>query len=279
MATLVLTYHSHHVVGPGYELNDHIAFAQDLVTISECGYRFISVDELIADFDRGYRHSNRDAKRVALTFDDGAIFDVEDFTHPVFGHQPSFLKIMQDFRRTTTGVGASGLHATSFVIASGDARRVMETTPDPNYTFLLPGSMTDKWWRPAIETGLFSIGNHSWDHLHPALVTVAHSRQIRADFTKVDNDADADAQILEASTLIARNAGQKPKAFAYPFGHVNPFLRDDYFPRKGASLGLSVAFGTEPSVVLPHTNRWDIPRFTCGHHWTRSSQLKGLLLE
>lgn len=276
MPTLVLTYHSHHVVGPGYETNDHIALAQDLVTISECGYSFISIDELIADFDRGDGHLSGQAKRVALTFDDGAIFDVEDFTHPVFGRQSSFLKIMQDFRRAN-GVAACSLHATSFVIASGAARMVMESTPDPNYTFLLPGSMTDKWWRPAIETGLFSIGNHSWDHLHPALATVAHSRQVRADFTQVDNDVDADAQILKASTLIAHNSGQKPKSFAYPFGHVNTFLRDDYFPRKGASLGLSAAFGTEPSVVLPKTSRWNIPRFTCGHHWTQSSQLKSLL--
>jgi peptidoglycan/xylan/chitin deacetylase (PgdA/CDA1 family) len=279
MTTFVLTYHSHHVVGASYETNDHIAFARDLRTIDECGYTIISVDTLMAKFDQpGDVLFGDGANYVALTFDDGPIFDVDDFAHPIFGHQPSFLHIMQDFQDSARGALQHGLHATSFVIASDAARKIMESTPDADYTFLTPNSMTDAWWGPATETGLISIGNHSWDHLHPALPDVAHSRQSRADFTQVDNDADADLQILKASAYIAHRTGCRPPAFfAYPFGHVNAFLRDDYFPRKGNSLGIKAAFTTEPSHLSPATPRWSIPRFTCGHHWTRSDELRTLL--
>ena len=88
---------------------------------------------------------------------------------------------MQDFRQSAYGSAQHGLAATSFVIASPEARRAMESTFDAEYTFLSAGVLNDNWWSPAIATGLIAIANHSWDHLHPALASVAHSRQAGPD--------------------------------------------------------------------------------------------------
>ena len=81
---------------------------------------------------------------------------------------------------------------------------MIESTYDAAYTYVGRGAMTDAWWNGAIDGGLIAIGNHSWDHLHPALPRVAHSRQARADFTQVLSDEDAEAQIAAAGELIAR---------------------------------------------------------------------------
>ena len=135
---------------------------------------------------------------MAITFDDGPIYDVEGFTHPRFGAQRGFLGIMRDFVAARGSCAQPGLSATSFVIASAEARQVIEATYDAAYTYVGPGAMTDAWWNGAIDSGLIAIGNHSWDHLHPALPRVAHSRQARGDFTQVLSVEDADAQIADA---------------------------------------------------------------------------------
>jgi peptidoglycan/xylan/chitin deacetylase (PgdA/CDA1 family) len=279
MSAIVLTYHSHHVVGSSYELNDHIAFEHDLRTLTECDYKIVPLSILIENFDEVRTGSFRGGDRlVALTFDDGPIFDMVDFVHPVYGAQRSFLNAMIDFRRSDLGSRQREVHGTSFVIASPAARRVMEATPDAQYTYLAPGSMTDDWWSTAIDTGLMGIANHSWDHLHPALPHVSHSRQARADFTQVDNDADADAQIQTASAFIAeKTGGRAVQSFAYPFGHVSEFLKDDYFPRKGRSIGIAAAFSTEPTGIGAMTNQWSVPRLTCGHHWASTNELTAIL--
>ena len=283
MKAFVLTYHSHHVVGPDYATNDHIAFPEDLKTIGKCGFRIVSLSKLVASFDflegQTQALNSRDEKYVALTFDDGPSFDVDDFIHPQFGKQSSFLNAMVHFR-DCGGLGPQPeLHATSFVIASPGARRIMEDTADPQYTFLTPGSMTDEWWSRALDTGLIAIANHSWDHLHPALPAVAHSRQARGDFSQVDNDHDADAQIRDASVYIdSKTGGRLSPFFAYPFGHYNNFLVQDYFPRRGAEIGIDAAFTTRPSPIIRGDIRWSLPRLTCGDHWTSTDALIALLM-
>ena len=282
MKDFVLTYHSHHTIAPQYHLNDHIALPLDLVSITRAGYRIVPLDRLVDRLLALQEERAADAPDepgyVAITFDDGPVYDLDDFRHPVLGWQRGFVGVMQDFLDTAAGERQPELSATSFVIASPEARRVMQTTFDREYTYLGADSMGDGWWERAVATGLLSIGNHSWDHLHPALERVAHSRQARADFSQVQTIEDADAQILAAARFIAeRTRGHAAPYFAYPFGHHNAFLTAEYLPHRGAAAGLRAAFTTEPRPVARDDDVWALPRYTCGHHWKSPAELAVLL--
>ncbi len=43
---IVLTYHSHHVVGDDYARNDHIALPIDLRVITDLGFEIVSLEAL-----------------------------------------------------------------------------------------------------------------------------------------------------------------------------------------------------------------------------------------
>lgn len=279
MKLYILTYHSHHVVGDTYAQNDHVAFPIDLDIITESGYRIVPLATLVERFLAFSRRGVlEDDRYVAITFDDGPVFDVDDFDHPVYGAQSSFLRAMRQFHDTRGRSAQPELHATAFVIASPIARRTMEQHADPQYTFLTPGSLDDSWWNRAIDSRLIGIANHSFDHLHPALADVAHSRGARGDFTQVDNEDDADAQILAASIYIAaRTGGRASRFFAYPFGHWNDFLANEYLPAKRDTIGVDAAFTTEPRAIRATDSRWLLPRLTCGHHWTTPQELRDIL--
>ncbi len=47
MRNIVLTYHSHHVVGADYARNDHVAMAIDLEIIGDAGFRIVSLDAMV----------------------------------------------------------------------------------------------------------------------------------------------------------------------------------------------------------------------------------------
>jgi peptidoglycan/xylan/chitin deacetylase (PgdA/CDA1 family) len=280
--SFILTYHSHHVVGSEYDRNDHVALPLDLHLITEMGFRIVSLDRIVAVAAgaRDVEAENDPTFRgyVALTFDDGPAFDFEDFDHPVLGRQRGFVRLMEDFRASSPGARQPELCATSFVIASPEARRAMEDTFDAQYTFLTPGSMTDAWWAPAVATGLLSIANHSWDHLHPGLARVAHSRQVRSDFAQVTSVEDADAQIAEAARFIAaRTNGRVAPYFAFPFGQYNDFLTDDYLPTRGRAIGLRAALTTDARPVEPGDVVWKLPRYSCGQHWASPDDLARIL--
>jgi peptidoglycan/xylan/chitin deacetylase (PgdA/CDA1 family) len=282
MRAIVLTYHAHHVVGDDYARNDHVALAADLELITRSGCAIVPlgtlVDALFASAGTGPAAGG--SIQVGITFDDGPIYDVEGFTHPRFGPQRGFLPIMRDFVAAHGARAQPTLHATSFVIASPEARRTIEATYDAEYTYVGQGAMTDAWWNPAIDTGLISIANHSWDHLHPALARVAHSRQVRGDFSQVLIDADADAQIAAAQTFIAAHTARRNAPFfAYPFGQSNAFLVDDYFPRNAQRLGLRAAFTDEPMPIRGRESRWRLPRYICGHHWKTPQELRAILAQ
>jgi len=269
MPLAILAYHSHHVVGPGYDANDHVAFATDLDGLTDAGWRIVPLAELVRL--HAARGAGRDERVVALTFDDGPVYDVDDVEHPRYGRQRSFAGAMRDFDARRPGA-QPGLHATAFVIASPEARLTMEAHADPAYTWLEPGSLGEAWWSPAIDGGRIAIANHSWDHLHPALPRVRHSRDARADFTQVDTRADADAQIRDAADYIDRaTGGRAAPVFAYPFGHHNAFLSNDYLPSLGASCVAAVT--TEARLVAPGDSPFLLPRFVCGAHWTSPDEL------
>ena len=281
MKAVVLTYHSHRVLGPDYARNDHVAFAADLKVIARAGGRIGSLATLVAAIEAhqsGSRSIDDDTPLVALTFDDGPAWDFKDFDHPVLGPQRGFANAMRDFRSTTSGSVQPDLSATSFVIASPEARLVMESTFDAQYTFLQDGALNDDWWSEAIASGLIGIGNHSWDHLHPKLDSVAHSRQARGDFTQVTSVADADAQIRAATEYInVRTGGLAAPFFAYPYGHCNDYLSEVYLPKQGRAFGLRAAFTTEPKVIDGTESVWRLPRFTSGHHWRSPEGLETIL--
>jgi len=162
----VLTYHSHNVDGTAYAGNDHVAFAEDLEVIRRAGAEVVPLDELAARIAARDRSA---ARCVGLSFDDGPVFDVHDFVHPRFGPQRGFLNIMRDFRARHGGRALPRLHATSFVIASPQARACMQAEL-PEY----PGEwLSDAWWVEAMDSGLMGIGNHSWDHVHHAVPETA----------------------------------------------------------------------------------------------------------
>ncbi len=281
MKAVVLTYHSHRVQGPGYAQNDHVALQVDLQSIARSGGRIVSLATVVDAIEAqksGSAAGNDGATMVALTFDDGPVWDFADFDHPNFGRQRGFVNALRDFLLTEGGRAQPETCATSFVIASPEARSVMESTFDGQYTYLQAGALGDSWWAKAIDTGLISIGNHSWDHLHPALETVAHSRQVRADFMQVSTAADANAQIRDAMAYIdAHTDGRAAPFFAYPFGHCNDFLADVYLPSEGKGVGLRAAFTTEPEVIDGSQSVWRLPRFTCGHHWRSPEGLAAIL--
>jgi peptidoglycan/xylan/chitin deacetylase (PgdA/CDA1 family) len=281
MRSLILTYHSHHMAGPDYAANDHVALCTDLPLIAAAGIRIVSLGELVDRFraeQSGRPLPDNDARCLAITFDDGPEYDAVDYVHPTLGPQRSFLGTMQDFAQSPEGNGQAEICATSFVIACPAARKVMEDVTTSGPYHLHPGAMNDNWWSPAIDTGLMAIANHSWDHLHPALDHVAHSRQAKADFTQVDNRADADAQIKEATGYInARTGGRASPFFAYPFGQYNDFLVDDYLPNDRADLGIRAAFTVDGRPLHESDSIWKLPRYSCGYNWTSPEELRAIL--
>lgn len=273
MKAIVLTYHSHRVLGSGYETNDHVALAHDLELVTGLGLPIVPLSAVVA-LARGEWQTEPTV--VALSFDDGPVYDCGDFVHPAYGRQRGFLSILRDFRARHGVAAQPGLHATSFVIASPQARRAMEASFDATYTYLGPGSMGDGWWEVALASGLLDIANHSWDHLHPGLPRVAHSRDVRADFTQVSTNEDAEAQIGAAQRFLQeRTAGRNAPYFAYPFGHWSAFLAEHWLPRHGA--GIEAAFTTDPRPIAPGDSVWLLPRYVCGQHWQDPQALAALL--
>jgi peptidoglycan/xylan/chitin deacetylase (PgdA/CDA1 family) len=154
----------------------------------------------------------------------------------------------------------------------------MEEVTQSGPYYLHEGAMNDAWWSPAIDSGLMAIANHSWDHLHPALPRVAHSRQARADFKQVDNMHDADAQIRAAAKYIdARTGGRAAPFFAYPFGHYNEFLVNEYFAGEPSRTGIAAAVTVDGRPLRTADSIWTLPRYSCGYNWTTPAGLQELL--
>jgi peptidoglycan/xylan/chitin deacetylase (PgdA/CDA1 family) len=213
---------------------------------------------------------------VGISFDDGPSFDFADFVHPRFGPQRGFLNILRDFRDEVGERAQPGLHATSFVIASPAARLAMERAPDCGYPEMA-GWLGDGWWSEAIDSGLMAIGNHSWDHVHHAVDRTAISAPERDDFNRVDNYTDADREIRAAGAFINASVGGRCELFAFPFGHANRYLVDEYLPLRSYEHGLVAAFGTGGRAVSAADSVWNIPRVVCGEHWRNAHELAALL--
>jgi hypothetical protein len=216
MKGIVLSYHSHNVFGGVYENKDHVAFSRDLGLITAAGGEIISLMSLVAKlrcYKAGELSENDGKIYVALTIDDGPVFDYKDFIHPVHGCQRSFYNEIMKFRAEHDSNVQSGLSATSFVIASPSARQAMVRSPECGYTFLDEDWLGDDWWESASKTGMISIGNHSWDHVHPVVPSVVLSSEIRGSFHAVATYVDANAQIRDASALISKKTNGRSVPF------------------------------------------------------------------
>ena len=279
MKRFVLAYHSHRVLGDDYARNDHVALAADLRTIHALGARIVPLAAIVDAITGAARADARELPaEVALTFDDGPEYDALDFVHPRFGAQRGFLGVLRDFASEYGTDAQAGLAATSFVIASPAARRCMEQTYDRAHSYVGDAALNDDWWDEAIASGLLAIANHSWDHLHEGMAVVAHSKNARGDFAKVTTPHDADAQIARAAEYLARRThGRDAPFFAYPYGHYNRFLVDEYLPANARRLRLRAAFTTEARPIAEGDNRWCLPRYVCGHHWTSPDALREIL--
>jgi len=275
MKCIVLTYHSHNIAGTGYGLNDHASLATDLEILHERDAAVVPLEAIAEAVAAGEAASGSGRLHVGLSFDDGPIFDVEDFVHPKHGPQRSFLNILRDFRAANGGKALPQLHATSFVIASRAARLAMQRSPGSGYEFI-PDWLSDEWWRGAAESGFMDIGNHSWDHVHHAVGDVAIGRPERDNFAVVDNFSDAEKEIRPAAEYIRAKLGRPATLFAFPFGHVNDYLVREYLPAHGPSMGLKAAFATG-GAVRRGDSVWSIPRLVCGHDWHSPQEFERLL--
>lgn len=266
MPGLVLTYHSMNVLGNDYGDNDHIALGVDLRRLGREGFRIVPLSRLVQAWESD---AVRTERLVALSFDDGGALDARDVVHPTCGPQRSFLSILRAFREES-GAVQPGLHASSFVIASPQARAELDRK-----AFMALGWWDDHWWPDAIGTGLISIENHSWDHNHPVLDRTA--MRMRGRFDTLVEDAEAEAEIVQASDYIAGRCGRRPRFFAWPWGQVAPGLRDEWFDRARAVHGLDAAFSTEPAPLHAGSHRWALPRYVCGEHWRSEDELAAIL--
>jgi peptidoglycan/xylan/chitin deacetylase (PgdA/CDA1 family) len=258
----ILCYHSHRFQGAEYSNNDHIALGADLRLIRDLGRPILPALDIVEALC-GQRPWEGVAGAVAITFDDGLCLDYRGHSHKTLGNLPSFLEQLNRFDAC----------ATSFVIASPDARLVLESVSLGGEPML-----GDDWWQPAMADGRIAIGNHSWDHNHASLPWRGPGISEMGSFRHVDNESAADWEIKQSQRYIqACLSTASPELFAFPNGEWTDYLVHDYLPSRAGLLRLKGAFATGGQYVSRDTPRWCIPRFVCGKHWRSPDELKTIL--
>lgn len=271
MSVPVLTYHAGLVEGPDYAQNDHVALREDLRVIAERGRRVVPL-QWVVDARLGRREWSSLEGAVALSCDDGTAFDVErGRAFGAHGPQPSLLGVLEDWIAEAPGERGEA-SITGFLIASPDARAALDRE-----CLFNSDDLGSDWWATVAAGGRYAIGSHGWDHNHPALPPEPSIGLARGDFFAIDDEAKAEFEIAQAQNFFARELGAAPRLFAYPFGHVPAFLRDDWLPRRGPGLGLDAAFDTTPAQVGADSSRWALPRYVCRWHWRSPAGLARLL--
>jgi len=264
----ILAYHSQNIAGNETSNNDHVALAADLDALHAAGCRFVSLGTLVSTLFEG-NHLDGDVPLVCLTFDDGCDYDVRTLEFPGHGIQPGLLQVMEAFVSRRGSGAQPGLHATSFVIASPEARRLID-----NKSLFGSGHMSDDWWRKADAHPMLAIGNHGWDHNHPDL---EEEHYPRGGFKQVSTAEHCYQQVVHAAEFIEQITGRRPRFFAYPFGESSDYIREEYFPLMGNEHRCLAAIGTDPGMVTAKSNRWNLPRFVCGRDWSCPEELQAKL--
>lgn len=263
----VLAYHASRIQGDDYDRNDHIALAQDLQLLARLDLPVLPL-HAVAAIVRGEQPGPASAA-VALSFDDGTLLDWAPCVDPEFGPQPGFRAVLQAHRDAT----GRAVHGTSFVIASPEARAQMDRV-----CLRDAGWMGQDWWPDAAAGDLIAIENHSWDHNHAQLDHTAQRAGRKGDFYAIETWGEADAEIRRASDWIDMHRGHgHTTLFAYPYGHIAPYLAQDYLPNHTRQHRLRAAFGTDPRPLAPGDNPWTLGRYVSGWHWTSPGALETLL--
>jgi 2-polyprenyl-3-methyl-5-hydroxy-6-metoxy-1,4-benzoquinol methylase len=267
----ILTYNSIRIDGNDSRFNDHLALASDLALITDAGFKVVplavAVEAWLAN-----RGSELDGKLVCLACEHGTDFDFFDLPHPRWGMQRSLLNILRDFARERPGA-QPGLHITSFVIASPDARKTLDSKCMVGRNW-----WKDDWWRQAIDSGFMHVANNSWDYNHEALPEAFSLGIPRGRFANIDSQHLAEHEIgLAADLLRERVPNPGIQLFAYPYGETNSYLTGAYFPRFGRELGIKAALTGRSGFLEPGTGRWEIPRFVSGRDWSSREELESIL--
>ena len=263
----VLTYHGVNVIRNTYAENDHLALASDLHTIAACGFRVIPLSRVV-DWHQGLVPDGDMAQTVALSLDDGAWFDFYDLEHPTCGMQRGMINILKDFNQQH----AAKVHATSFVIASPEARSSLDKS-----CMIGQGWWGDEWWRQAAASGVMDVECHSWDHVHPNLDEVAQLAQLKGDFGLVKTYTDCNTQFAQAGAYMGAQLGKRPSLFAYPYGQASNYAVNKYLPEYRPKHGFRAAFTTEPRAVSRSNNIWRLPRYVFGQDWKTPEALSDIL--
>src|SRR5690349_14559906 len=204
----ILTYHPIHIVENSYAGNDLLALESDLATIDRLGLPVVSLDQAItaAASPRILEAGEGDA--VAITFDDGSVFDHDDHDHPTCGWQRSAATILRDAARRLRCLSGARPLASTFVIASPEAREEMDRVDyfGGNY-------WPDKWWPRAASEGVLGIESHSWDHNHPSISRSVQRDNVRGTFRNIETYEEAEAEIAQSLDYIERVAGKRPAFF------------------------------------------------------------------
>lgn len=267
----ILTYDSMRIHGSDYGVNDLTALASDLRQLTEAGFRILPLRSVV-DAWLDDRCGELSGKVVALACDHGADFDFQDLPHPTAGVQRSVLNILRDFTAANPGA-QDGINITSFVVASPEARAVLDTT-----CMIGAGWWTDGWWPAALSSGLMHIGNGSWDHHHETLPDSFPRGSARGNFRTVDSRFLADYEIRQAAEYLRGHASNPGTAlFAYPYGESNRYLVHEYFPCNGHELGIKAAFTARAAFLEPGSGKWEVPRFICGRDWRSPIELRAIL--
>lgn len=271
MRTLILCYHSQNILGNDYHTNDHLALASDLNAILRRGLPVISLQRLLDYLNGRWRLFPR--KAVVLTCDDGTLLDWHDYQHPQFGLQLSFDHILQNFLAAAPKKQAKKGIMTSFVIASPQARSIID-----QLCYAGAPLSNDDWWNEAANSGRWLFGNHSWDHRHACLADTKPNEAL-GQFYTVNHLTIAREQIAQASQYLESKLPHQARVnvFAYPYGHSNEFLAELYLPNYSAEHGLQAAVTTTPGIIARDTNRFLLPRYTCGEDWQSPEQFEHVL--
>lgn len=271
MRVPVLAYHAANVSGPDYAQNDQVALAADLALLHREGWRVVPLRWVV---EQRLGLAQRDLERcVALSCDDGTDLDWRGVDWPGIGHQPGMRSVLLDFLRAHGSEAQPDLHLTCFVIASPDARARMDVACLHGH-----GWIGEDWWPAAQRSGLLSIDCHSWDHNHACLVDSGLEDMPRGNFFAIDDEQRARFEIDQALDYInARIAPSHCGLFCYPYGHVAPYLRDDFLPTHAQQLGLLGAFGDAIGPLTMDSPVWNLPRYICGPHWSSPQALLALL--
>lgn len=272
MRGAIFCYHSQNCGGPESTGSDHNSLAENLELVAQFGLPIVSLQEVALSL-RQPSSSRLPSPFVAFSCDDGTKLDWADYQHPVFGDQRSFANIMRDHceRHSISSKGT----ITSFVIASPEARHLID---EGCYEGLQLS--TEDWWLEAATEGLMLIENHSWDHAHQMVGMKLISPDCPGEFRTVNNEILAEAQILQAHNYInsvCKDAGHSSTLFAYPYGHTNPFLTNEFLPEQGEKAGIVGAFCTAGEFVSEDTDRFSIPRLVCGQHWRFPDEFESIL--